>query len=80
MAIEKNGVVVTDLSTWKELAPPKSLKQWVDGRSAKASAATRNDPGSAKKTDPPELPESALRRVYKEADWLTVQPLARSEG
>jgi hypothetical protein len=36
--IVKNGVQIKSLTEWEALAPPKSAKQWVDGRSAKESA------------------------------------------
>jgi hypothetical protein len=36
--ITKNGIQIKSLLEWKALAPPKSAKQWVDGRSAKESA------------------------------------------
>jgi hypothetical protein len=38
VSISKNGVNITSLREWKSLAPPKSAKHWVDGRSAKESA------------------------------------------
>jgi hypothetical protein len=34
MRVEKNGTPITSLEDWRRLAPPKSLDQWVEGRSA----------------------------------------------
>ena len=34
MRVEKNGATITCLDDWRRLAPPKSVDQWIEGRSA----------------------------------------------
>jgi len=38
VSIVKNDEIIKTIEDWKRLAPPKSEKQWVDGRSAKETA------------------------------------------
>ena len=38
MTIAKSGELIKTIEDWHRLAPPKSEKQWVDGRSAKETA------------------------------------------
>lgn len=38
MPIVKNNEIINTIEDWQRLAPPKSAKQWVDGRSAKETA------------------------------------------